>query len=569
MKTILLVSMPWARADMPSLQLGILLAYLNKSKIRARVFHAAPLLEKKLGAALYWRVANNIHPLLAEAIFNVDNSDADALREALLYCEEFTVYEIEEILRGASWFLGELNALRPWRGFDAVGFSCTFNQLQASLRAAAMAKEAGCRTVFGGFLASGTLAQPLFRHPMVDAIIDGPGEETLPVWMASGCPPGIHKGVIGVHCARETPDFMDFFSGLDSWKKPSATLVIEASRGCEHGGCAFCSQNHQRPRREHGAEFVAKCLRKYENLLPTCGLEFADTSLPLNADFLSKISLKRSGGKSWRAFAECRAPSITQMRNLHRAGFDNLQVGIESLQPDILRRMNKNATLLDNICCLRESWRYGIKLVYNIILDMPGTTEKEIEETLSLLPALVHLPPPVALVPFCLQKESPVFKAPGRFGLKNIRPHRWHKWLDPDFPPFFFEFDNSARLPQSLTRYAHECFMHWRESFNAAKPLFSVDFYKNGAYLADNRKNISKTYELDKDEANILKICRRPTCADALTMLNIDTCLIERLAHMGALLKCDNAFLTLPAMTWNGAAFPPQPESDFMDSFFA
>ena len=52
--------------------------------------------------------------------------------------------------------------------------------------------------------------------------------------------------------------------------------------------------------------------------------------------------------------------------------------------------------------------------------------KKEIEEMLELLPLLHHLPPPTALVSFQLQRNSPVFRNPRRYGLDDVRPHPWH-----------------------------------------------------------------------------------------------------------------------------------------------
>ena len=587
---VLLVSMPWQRADAPSLQLGILKARLVREGVRVKTLHAAPLLSRKLGSSLYWRVANNLHPLLSEACFAFvrRNVRQEALREALIATEELTEAESARVMDTVRDFCATLRERAPWRGFDVAGFSCTFNQLQASLWAAQEARRHGCRTLFGGFLTQGGMGEELLRSEWVDAVIDGPGEKALPDWLRQGCPPGLFRASCDP-VEPLIPDYSDYVADMQAGIKDDASmedgedrengaspeqsaLLLEASRGCEHGVCAFCAQNQRKGRVVYDAAYVEDCLKFFADRFPGSDLEFADTSFPFFwlAATRGKSPL-RTGKKKWRAFAECRCPTPLQMRRFSLAGFESLQIGVESLHSAILRRMRKGATLLQNICCLRESWNCGLNIHYNIILDMPGTRAEEIEEMLELLPLLHHLPPPTALVSFQLQRNSPVFRNPRRYGLDDVRPHPWHTWLGREHPPFYFVFHDARALAPSLLEKAHEAFMQWETAFTEKAPLCAARFSGSGALVTDGRFARPRQYHLPRAAARVLLACRTPQPRARLLAVGKERTgeLLRELTQRNLLLEEDGCYAALPVLVPEKRELLSLSRRDPIDSWFS
>ena len=573
-QSLLIVSMPWARADAPSLQLGILKAHLLSAGVKVKTLHAAPRLAKLLGKQQYWQVANNIHPLLSEACFaSVQDPDfphAEFIKR-MMDTQEFSQQQIERLLNLVEFFCEELAAEKPWESYDIVGFSCTFNQLQASLWAAGEAKKYGCRTVFGGFLLQGDMGKKLLKYVSVDAVIDGPGELGLPEWMRQGCPSGYYSVSSGLPVPR-IPEYDDYFADMPEKEQEEKTLLLETSRGCEHGACAFCTQNARLGRHIYPASYLDECLKNFMQQYSCRALEFADTSFPVQvAENIPKNSSGKKHLERYHVFAESRAINSSEMRIFSQAGFSQLQIGIESLHSAVLDKIQKGSSLLENVCCLRESWNHKIHIMYNIILDMPGMTETEVREMISMLPLLYHLPPPSALVSFQLQLNSAVFRHPEKYGITKISPHAHHALFGPEYPSFYFSFSQTSSLSSTLLEEAHEAFSRWEHTFTCQQPLAVVRFWDEYVEVYDARFcEGSKKYRLGKDAARLLRMCRNPQ-PDFLLRKRIGVsfpAVLEDLLECGLLLEENGRYLTLPVMVWKNKDIFPQAEREPMDSYF-
>ena len=66
-----------------------------------------------------------------------------------------------------------------------------------------------------------------------------------------------------------------------------------------------------------------------------------------------------------------------QLRALRDAGISKIQPGIESLSDDVLRRMRKGETALQNIQLLKWCRELGLKTAWNLIWWFPGEPAEE------------------------------------------------------------------------------------------------------------------------------------------------------------------------------------------------
>lgn len=511
--SVILISMPWQRSDSPALQLGLLSAAAKKAGSTIRTFHAAPYLARLTGNSLYWKVANNIHPLLSEGFFGMQDNDSfphARFEKEIAATEEITPQEYEKICTAVSQFCAMLKEPSFWSLHKVAGFSCTFNQLQASLWAAAQAKKVGCKTIFGGFLAHDDMGKELLAHPCVDTVFSGPGETGFPHWLQQGCPAGFiqasYKGLPSL-----VPDYDEFFSNSSAEEKEQATLPVEASRGCEYGRCAFCSQNMHRGRYTHRPSNLVASLKLLQRY-PCRHLEFADTSFPvalLHDPALCRIMRETLG--DIEVFTECRVLSEKDLALFASAGFTSLQTGVESLHSGILKKMCKGTRLLEVIQHLRDSWALSIGLFYNIILDMPCTSESELHEMINLLPYIHHLPPPSALVRFKLQRNSAAYHRPGEFWLNSFAPHGFHDFVDRKYPAFYYTFTNENPLPEELLHEAHDAFSAWDLAFDSSAPLLMAECAPRQVTIRDRRQicgDRPSDYVLEGDAALTLQACK-------------------------------------------------------------
>jgi len=88
-------------------------------------------------------------------------------------------------------------------------------------------------------------------------------------------------------------------------------------------------------------------------------------------------------GKDLDFFVEARAGQLksNDYRLMKEAGFNNIQIGIESFSESYLKKINKGVRVIDNIATLKFCKECGIKNEYNIIVDYPNEERIDFEET--------------------------------------------------------------------------------------------------------------------------------------------------------------------------------------------
>jgi hypothetical protein len=97
-------------------------------------------------------------------------------------------------------------------------------------------------------------------------------------------------------------------------------------------------------------------------------------------------------------------------------------VGIESLSNSLLRRMQKGVSVIENIATMRAAQEHSLALEGNLIIQFPGSTQSEIDETLENLDYVFSYSP-LSIAAFFLGHDSPVYISPEKFGIKAIVNH--------------------------------------------------------------------------------------------------------------------------------------------------
>jgi len=553
--------MPWNRWDYPSIQVGLLKAYLRSQGVAAQGCYPYIDLARRLGSETYNRLAEKLPPLLAESFFTVGICDANHLSEAwvaeLVATEEFDDTQIHSIAQSVREFLNAVYDSISWGDWDVVGFTCTFNQVFASLALAERIKHhhPTVRVVFGGSNFHGELGKSfLENYPFIDCVISGPGEQALLRYVLENASTDrvFLDGSTYQAVAPVVPDYEEYFACLpDEWQM-AASVVAVASRGC-HQHCVFCAQNMEQGRKVYPVDWVRDCLGQLLNRYGCRRVEFADTTFPVS--LLDKSNENVLDQVTAGIFSEFTAGlNEQQFDRISRAGFDTIQVGIESFHSSILRRMCKPADMLTNVQCLKLAYERGIDLNYNLILDFPSTTPDEIKEMLSKFELLFHLPPPTALIPFQLQYSAPILGKAGAYGLTDIRPHRNYRWLDSRFEtggllPFYLDFNNNATLPTCLLEKVHKICVRWHEIYCSNETLLRYQQNEDSLLVVDLRSGAERMYEFRGLAISILKSTQRPKLERNLRLeigrnLEFDTVLSE-LVELGLVLRESGKLLAL------------------------
>lgn len=477
---ILLVSMPWRDYRTPNPGLGILKAMLLEAGHHCDVLEASLTMAAELGPdrTRAFETGEFIETAFAPHVY--DDYSIERAAQALTHglgheqreAQIFTPEELRAHGRApdendrdqrdtlarrlpvaAGAVLDRLLEEIDWAEHDVVGFSCTFNQTLASAAMARRIRERWpqVRLLVGGAACEGPMAEALMSvFPWYDAAASGRAEGTvveLCERVAAGAGAGSLGGAVFRHGdglqvvdaapprvpldALPIPDYEHF--------QPQAralgvavpkTVPMEASVGCWWGQknlCTFCGLNatsleFSQKSPERAIQEIRELARRYgidrinftDNILP---LSYYDTVIPRLVELAEH-------GERYTFFVEIKTNATKrQLEQLRDAGVVFLQPGIESLSTPILRLMKKGNTGISQVQYLKWSAELGQDLAYNILVASPGERAEDYEPVIAEIPSVVHLQPPSNRGAVQLQRFSPYFDDPERWGIRDVRPH--------------------------------------------------------------------------------------------------------------------------------------------------
>ncbi|EEP74839.1 radical SAM domain-containing protein [Micromonospora sp. ATCC 39149] len=486
---VLLVNMPWASIDVPSLALGILTNSVRRSCPDAEVEVVHANLDY-----VDWvvdRTEFTLHDYQYYSLFTYFAGCGDWVFSSALYddpqwrLDEFTsrvrdqMSERElarnvELHRSAPQFIAELATRIVERAPDLVGFTSTFQQNTAALAAAKHVKrlDPTIRTVFGGANCDGEQGAALHRNfPFVDLVVRGEGEAAFPRLLAAlaggdparpPVPPGAAAGLAGVEglcwtapdgrrianpmstkplppAEIVTPDYAGYFERLAAsrarnWVEPK--LVVEGARGCwwgEKHHCTFCGLNGS------FMEFRSKSpSRFYDEIVSLAErhqvLDMFVVDNILDMGYVTSL-LPRLAESDYDLRLQYEIKSNmkgAQVQALADAGLVSVQPGIENLSSRVLKIMDKGVTGCLNVRMLRDAETSGVTVAWNYLYGFPGETDEDYQTILDQFPALHHLAPAGGSSRIAIERFSPYFNRP-ELGFGDLRPAGQYR-LNYDLP---------------------------------------------------------------------------------------------------------------------------------------
>jgi ribosomal peptide maturation radical SAM protein 1 len=490
---VVLVNMPWARVDAPSIQCGLLQSAIRAAGHECDTWYVNLELAASIGATAYSLLADAPSDrvnLIGEWLFSYAAFGAVTSDEQYIADNP----EVERIWRKAygrgtghmasfrrevlpRW-VDDLADRPEWRSVDVVGFSSTFWQNTSSLALGRRLKDRypTLPLVYGGANFDGEMGTEFAQSvrwldyvvtgegdvafsALVDALARGAPDERIPgVLHPPGGPPDPPEGPrIASLDGLPTPDYHDYFTTLDALGPESVLgtekvkLPVEFSRGCwwgEKHHCTFCGLNALGM--TYRAKLPDRALSELTSLLadyPTTEIEAVDNILDMSYITTLCTALAQ---RRWDVslFFEVKA-NLTrdQLAILRQAGVRRIQPGIESLSTAVLGLMRKGSSKLLNLRLLKWARYYGINVSWNLLAGFPGETEADYAEQLALIPRLHHLQPPDATARVWLERFSPFFTDPS-LGFCNVRPRSSYRHIYPghiDHARIAYFFDYDAR----------------------------------------------------------------------------------------------------------------------------
>ncbi|HEY0698165.1 MAG TPA: RiPP maturation radical SAM C-methyltransferase, partial [Micromonospora sp.] len=330
------------------------------------------------------------------------------------------------------------------------------------------------------------------------------------------------------------PDYTEYFARaerlglLAAARRGGVWIPFESARGCWWGArhhCTFCGLNGttmrfraKSPERLLGE--LAQQARRYRSF------RFAAVDNILDPRYLRELfPTIVDSAADYRIFYEVKANlSRAQLRLLARAGVSTLQPGLESLSSRVLRLMDKGVRAAQNVNLLRWARYYGIDVDWNILWGFPGETPQDYVEQAAVIPHLAHLPPPASADRVWLERFSPLYGQPERFGSGNRRPERSYRYVYPatvalDRVAYFFEYELDDALPDSTYDGVRRAVEEWSAGWRGEPaPVLTYSSAPGFLQIYDGRwRGREGTYTCEAPLADIYLACSdRPTTASAV-----------------------------------------------------
>jgi ribosomal peptide maturation radical SAM protein 1 len=565
---LVLVSMPFMAINKPSIQLGLLKAIVSGHGFPVRTLHANLDFAARIGKDAYHGLSDHRGRMLGDWLFSAaafgaaaPDPDGELLGiltgrdTAHLGDDPDAVCDLLHRIRrdDVPAYLDTLVEDYSWADAQAVGFSCTYQQSVASFALAGRLKERYPHivTIFGGANFDGDMGVELVRTlDCIDLAVIGEGDTALPrllCALADGDEPEAVPGVarrIGAEVVATAPEpplahlddlpvpeYGEYFERAEAFgllPKGGVWIPFESARGCWWGAkhhCTFCGLNgstmaFRSKSPPHVLDELATQARRHQTF------RFTAVDNILELSYLKELfPAMVESAADYSIFYEVKANlSRHQLRLLAQAGVRHIQPGLESLSSNVLRLMRKGVRAAQNINLLRWSRYYGIDVMWSILWGFPGEKDADYAEQAATVPHLLHLQPPAGVNRIWLERFSPLFTEPERFGIRSRSPERSYRYVYPDRidldqVAYFFEYEFDTGVPldtyQALTDAAEEWSGAWRR---ANVPVLKYWSAPGFLQIYDGRRpGREGTYTFEGLLADIYVACSdRPTTSAAI-----------------------------------------------------
>ena len=239
----------------------------------------------------------------------------------------------------------------------------------------------------------------------------------------------------------------------------SGVVPMQASYGCPYK-CAFC--NFTKDSRLIGVKPVDKLVAELKRVASR-GVRyvwFVDDNFRLGSADLDAVSQKIADEGpqiGWMSFIRASTLRNIDAGLLRRSGCLEVQLGLESAHPEILRNMNKKANPTMYAQVLRKLLSAGINCSSYFIFGFPGETEETARHTREFIKRIEH--PELegiltwSIFPFMLAPLSPIYepKMRKKYGLTGYMQDWKHRTMDSErakqlVTKTFFELENSGPI---------------------------------------------------------------------------------------------------------------------------
>lgn len=456
-KSVLLISMPFAGINIPSIQLSILETYLKKRNVSVETRNLYLKAAEIYGLINYNLLINPPNDsYIAQMAFSKFVFE-DHWNKVESKCKDYFEHKIKKdskiefsfedyISKTEEFYNWTVNNI-DWSTYDLIGFTLNYGQLLPSLAIAKKIKEKfpDKQIVFGGSRTAGEMGENTLKSfNYIDFIVSGDGEESLFLLSKNtdilSVPNLIYrdeKGNVGKNPSEivdmngsPLPLYDTFYNDLSAVHQDIqqfffyfGKLPVEISRGCWWNRCSFCNLNLQHcTYREKKVDKIIEELEFLSEKYKMLDFQIIGNTL-LKNDYQLLCEKIIELDKDFSFFVEARAGQLknSDYSLLKKAGFNEIQTGIESLSSHYLKTMNKGVRVIDNIAALKFCQEKGIKNRYNFVVNYPNEEKIDFNETVEVLNEIKNYIDPAHLCNLRVFYASLIYKHPEKYNIKKFK----------------------------------------------------------------------------------------------------------------------------------------------------
>ncbi len=228
------------------------------------------------------------------------------------------------------------------------------------------------------------------------------------------------------------PDYSDL--SIKKYFTPSPVMVDMLSSKCYWAKCNFCSINrHKGARQEFDTKFIVEKMKLYEREFGCRHIWFLDEACtPKEALKLSAIIIQEQMDIIWSIRTRIdKSYTFTTLKKMYEAGCRELWVGLEHVNPRILREMNKTdypdeyRDIASEI--IQNAAKIGIGIHFCLLLGFPSEQQKERQELVDFVEQhkkyFNKMPFFATFNKFGLMPGSKMHLYPEKFGIIEVADH--------------------------------------------------------------------------------------------------------------------------------------------------
>jgi hypothetical protein len=191
----------------------------------------------------------------------------------------------------------------------------------------------------------------------------------------------------------------------------------------------------------------------------------------------------------------------------------------------------------------------GLTLTWNLLYAFPGDHVEDYEQTLALVPLLRHLEPPGGMSHLSIDRFSPYFDAPEKYGIVNLRPMPGYEAVLPSGADprkigyhFIGDYGSAARdhpdLIKQLMAEVDRWMALWQKDDEALPALALTPMSDDHYILFDSRglEGAEEIQFIDRDQASVALTGRRLDERDAV---------VDWALHAGVVAEVDARYVPL------------------------